>query len=275
MFWTRLASGIVLVILLGAGFYIGGPFMAVMFCLISVVGMYEFYRATGILEKDKKISGLTLPGYLGCLFTYAYEYAFKGDITYLALIPVFVCILMLAVFVLTFPKFESRQVVYAFFGYCYIALMLSFVYLTRTLPDGKLLIWLVIFATWVCDTFAYLTGMAFGKHKLAPVLSPKKSIEGSVGGVVFSALFAGVYGYIMKNYLDADYNAALAFAVCCALGAIVSQIGDLAASAFKRNFDVKDYGSLIPGHGGIMDRFDSMIFTAPMIYIVAVIFTGI
>jgi len=272
MFKTRLISGIFLVIIIAAVFFYGGWILALLLGMVSLVGLYEFYRATGVLEEGKKINSLSLTGYAGAALVYIVEVLFKADISYMIFMPVLICVVMLGVFVLSYPKYKANQVVYAFFGFCYVPVLLSFVYLTRQLPEGNLLIWLVLFATWVCDTFAYLTGMTLGKHKLAPVLSPKKSIEGAVGGVLFSALFAGVYGYFVRDYIKSDYNVLLAFVVTCAVGALVSQIGDLAASAFKRNFDVKDYGKLIPGHGGIMDRFDSMIFTAPMIYLVAYIF---
>ena len=108
--------------------------------------------------------------------------------------------------------------------------------------------------------------MLFGKHRLAPVLSPKKSIEGAVGGVVGSALLGCIYAYFFGAKMDEVSNPMVACAVACAIAAVISQIGDLAASAIKRNHNVKDYGNLIPGHGGVLDRFDSMIFTAPAIY---------
>ena len=133
------------------------------------------------------------------------------------------------------------------------------------MPDGKYLVWLIVLSSWGCDTCAYAVGMLIGKHKLAPVLSPKKSIEGAIGGVVGAALIGYIYG--MFFWLDPPECALL-----CAVGAVVSQVGDLAASAIKRNHNIKDYGHLIPGHGGILDRFDSVIFTAPIIYILAVIF---
>ena len=108
--------------------------------------------------------------------------------------------------------------------------------------------------------------MLFGKHKLAPVLSPKKSIEGAVGGVAGAALLGLAYGLVLGTHMEEFDNPVVACAISCAIAAVISQIGDLAASAIKRNHDIKDYGHLIPGHGGILDRFDSMIFTAPAIY---------
>ena len=116
--------------------------------------------------------------------------------------------------------------------------------------------------------------MIFGKHKLAPVLSPKKSIEGAVGGVAGAALVGLVYAVIIGKLGISQRELLWVFPVISAIGAVISQVGDLAASAIKRNFGIKDYGRLIPGHGGIMDRFDSVVFTAPMIYYLAVLLLG-
>ena len=104
-----------------------------------------------------------------------------------------------------------------------------------------------------------------GKHKMSPVLSPKKSVEGAVGGVVGAALLGAIYAAVVGSHLEAE-NPVITYAIICAVGALISMVGDLAASAIKRNHNIKDYGTLIPGHGGIMDRFDSVIFTAPVIY---------
>ena len=149
--------------------------------------------------------------------------------------------------------------------------MLSFLYLTRSLDNGIFIVWLVYTSSWLCDVFAYFTGMLLGKHKLCPQLSPKKSVEGAVGGIVIPAIIAGVYGYLIRGYYAPGFPVIPAFALITAIGAAASQLGDLSASAIKRNHDIKDYGKLIPGHGGILDRFDSMIFTAPMICFVAII----
>ena len=117
-------------------------------------------------------------------------------------------------------------------------------------------------SSWGCDTCAYCVGMLFGKHKLTPLLSPKKTVEGAVGGVLGAALLGLIFGAVFGSRMAEIVNPPAA----CAISAVISQIGDLAASAIKRNHNVKDYGHLIPGHGGVLDRFDSMIFTAPAIF---------
>jgi phosphatidate cytidylyltransferase len=104
---------------------------------------------------------------------------------------------------------------------------------------------------------------------MAPVLSPKKSIEGGIGGVLGAALLGAIYAVAINRFGSASADV-LTYALICGVGGIISQIGDLAASAIKRNHDIKDYGKLIPGHGGILDRFDSVIITAPIIYYMAI-----
>ena len=149
--------------------------------------------------------------------------------------------------------------------------MLSCIYLVRSLPYGIYSVWMIFISSWICDTCAYIVGMLIGKHKMVPKLSPKKSIEGAVGGVVGAAIVGALYGYFVVESVITEQNVTWAFVLISAVGAVISQIGDLAASAIKRNHDIKDYGKLIPGHGGVMDRFDSVIFTAPMIYLLVLI----
>jgi phosphatidate cytidylyltransferase len=144
--------------------------------------------------------------------------------------------------------------------------MLSFVYLTRACPQGIYLVWMILISSWGCDTCAYAVGKVIGRKKIFPLLSPKKSLEGCIGGVLGAALIGGLYGYFFVEAAFPDQRVAGVIAFICAVGAVMSMVGDLAASAIKRNHNIKDYGNLIPGHGGIMDRFDSMTVTAPMIY---------
>ena len=131
------------------------------------------------------------------------------------------------------------------------------------------MVWLIFLCSWGCDTCAYCVGVLIGKHKMAPKLSPKKSIEGAIGGVAGAALLTILYGFLFQEQMKLSVEYILVLAGISAIGALISMVGDLAASAVKRNYDIKDYGKLIPGHGGILDRFDSVIFTAPIIYYLA------
>ena len=182
--------------------------------------------------------------------------------------------LLMTIYVFTFPKFTTEQITVAFFGIFYVGMMFSYLYQVRSMPDGKYLVWLIVLSSWGCDTCAYCAGMLLGKHKMAPKLSPKKTVEGAVGGVLGAALLGFLYGVYFEGHMVELARPGVISAAACAIAAVISQIGDLAASAIKRNHGVKDYGHLIPGHGGILDRFDSMIFTAPAIYF-AVMFLGL
>ena len=188
---------------------------------------------------------------------------------FLALITILVAFMFLYVF--AFPGYRAEQIMCAFFCTAYAPVMLSFLYLVRSLPYGIYTVWMIFISSWICDTCAYVVGMLVGKHKLAPVLSPKKSIEGALGGIAGSALVGAAYAYFLVERVIEQQQITWIFVLISAVGAVISQVGDLAASAIKRNHEIKDYGKLIPGHGGVMDRFDSVIFTAPMIYFLALL----
>ena len=264
MFKTRLISGIVLVIIALATIISGSWILFFTLLAVSLIGMRELYKVMKV--SDEHVTVLELVGYLGAVLYYIAMKADFGNYGTMAII--ISMILILFVYVFGYPKYHAEQVMAAFFGVVYVAVMLSFIYLTRSLPDGKFLVWLIFLCSWGCDTCAYCTGMLIGKHKMAPVLSPKKSIEGAVGGVAGAALLGVIYAAATQGKM-AEY------ALICAVGALISMVGDLAASAIKRNQNIKDYGKLIPGHGGILDRFDSVIITAPVIYYLAKMILGI
>ena len=261
MFKTRLLSGIVLVAVLILTVGMGGPVLYTVLLAASLIGLMELYRTVKVQNQ-----ALGVVGYLGAIGYYILMYQNKME--YIMPLIILVLMLAMAVYVFAYPKFVAEQVMTVFFGVLYVAVMLSFVYQTRCLPDGMVMVWLIFLSSWGCDTCAYCVGMLIGKHKMAPVLSPKKSIEGAVGGVVGAALLGVIYA-------AATHGAMLEYAVICGVGALISMVGDLAASAIKRNQGIKDYGKLIPGHGGILDRFDSVIFTAPVIYYLAKMILGL
>lgn len=265
MFWTRLASGIGLVAVALVTIIAGGWVLMLTLMAVSLIGMHELYRAVGVEKRG--ICPLSLAGYAGVLLFDCLLYFGLSAYTMMELVGVLIALMF--VYVFTYPKYRSEQVMGAFFGVVYVGVMLSCIYQTRNLQDGAFIVWLIFLCSWGCDTCAYCVGMLFGKHKMSPKLSPKKSVEGAVGGVAGAALLGAVYAAAVGNYLEASGNQILEYALICAVGALISMVGDLAASAIKRNHDIKDYGKLIPGHGGILDRFDSVIFTAPVIYFLA------
>lgn len=133
------------------------------------------------------------------------------------------------------------------------------------MEQGAYLVWLIFLCSWGCDTCAYCVGVRFGKHKMSPVLSPKKSVEGAFGGIAGTFLLTALYALAFREQMGITNVQIVVLAAISTVGGVISMIGDLAASAIKRNYEIKDYGKLIPGHGGILDRFDSVIFTAPVI----------
>lgn len=269
MFWTRLASGVVLVILALAVIITGGPVLAAVLGIVSLIGLNEVYKVIGI--EDGSFSPMAGVGYLGAAGYYVLLY-FDSSAHILPYL-IAVLILVMSVYVFTFPRYRSNQATGAFFGVVYVAVMLSYIFQLRQMENGKFLVWLIFLASWGCDTCAYCVGVLIGKHKMSPKLSPKKSVEGAVGGVVGATLLGVIYASVISKYMSGESDMRLVvFAVICAVGALVSMVGDLAASAIKRNHDIKDYGKLIPGHGGILDRFDSVIFIAPVIFYLAEFF---
>lgn len=258
MFKTRLLSGIILVIVLIITVGYGGNLLFGVLAVISLIGMSELYKVV----KVERVS-LGIAGYLAAMVYYGL--LFTGRMEMVTALLVLFLVVVMAVYVFAFPKYRTEQVMVTYFGLFYVAVMLSYVYQTRMLPDGGVAVWLIFLSSWGCDTCAYCVGMLIGKHKMAPILSPKKSVEGGVGGVVGAALLGAIFAACMNHFASADVSPVLC-AVICGVGGAISQIGDLSASAIKRNHEIKDYGKLIPGHGGILDRFDSVIFTAPIIY---------
>jgi phosphatidate cytidylyltransferase len=265
MFKVRLISGIILLVLAILLGMLGGNWLFAATLIISLIGMWELYKTINIHK--------TAPGIIGYLAGIAYYALLFFDLKqhFMALFIVYLLILM-AMYAILFPRYKTEQVIMAFFGLFYVSVMLSYIYQVRVTEDGIILIWLIFIGAWGSDTFAYCAGMLFGKHKMVPKLSPKKSWEGSIGGILGAALLGFIYAVIFKNKITGISNPQLIFAIIGAASSIISQIGDLAASAIKRDHDIKDYGKLIPGHGGILDRFDSIIFTAPIVYYLAEIF---
>ena len=274
MFLTRLISGILLLAFTFVTMFFGGQLLLVTLFMISLLGLYELYKVMKFEDTP-----LACVGYLGA-FAWYLNIDTKPNVILDIKVPelmIFsiVVVAALLVFVVKYPKYSANQLFSTIFGIFYIPVMISFIFKTReTIAFGQWLAWMVYVSSWGSDTCAYAVGRLFGKHKLAPDLSPKKSVEGSIGGIVGSALIGVIFGLIMSNFTGKSENLIIIFAVIGGLGSVISQIGDLAASGIKRNYDIKDYGHIIPGHGGILDRYDSIIITAPIVYFLSLYLVG-
>lgn len=250
---------LVVIILTFGNKYIVDIFLAV----IAMLGMQEYFNA---ISKDSK--PVRWLGYLLCIF-----------IAFIHIIPVYmqisrvimmaiptILLILFAQVILTNMKTNFKDIAYTFFGIAYIIGCISFIALLRGLENGRILVWYAIIAAWGTDTFAYLIGKKFGKHKLSKI-SPKKSIEGAVAGTIGATVIALVYTLVMNNVYNLEYSYILILITTVILS-IIGQIGDFAASTIKRYVNVKDYSNLIPGHGGMLDRIDSLMFLAPFAYII-------
>ena len=261
-FVTRLISGILLILAALLTIIPGGlPLLAVSLFL-SLTAMRELLRATGVQE-EKKAPGLSACiGYGGIILYYAGLFADSRELQIAMIVLAFLALLFSYVF--RWPDVPLQKIMKVFFCLIYAGVLLSFIYQTRRLPHGEYVVWLIFLSSWGSDTCAYCVGMLIGKHKMTPHLSPKKTIEGAVGGVAGGMILSVVYALLTPRSLEI-----WAYPLICGAGALLSMVGDLAASAIKRDVGIKDYGRLIPGHGGVMDRFDSVIVTAPVIFFLA------
>lgn len=253
---TRIISGFCMAPLVGI-VYLGDYWLAALVFLIGIIGMREFFngfRAMGIHPSD-------IIAYEALISIFLIHYFAPVDMRETFILAWFVAVIMLcSIYMFRVTEKNPVDAMATIVGIVYIGFFSYHMILIDELNDYRILIWLVMLAAFGSDIFAYFTGVFFGKHKMASNLSPKKTVEGAVGGIVGSAVVCGLFGYFLAPSL-------MIHAIIIGLaGAPISMCGDLTASAYKRKMGIKDYGKLIPGHGGIMDRFDSILFTAPFVY---------
>ncbi len=277
---VRFISGVLVALIMLVLVWLGDIVLAVSLCGISIIAFLEMTGATGVRGTSKKINLIEGVGILAIVIYYALVY-FIGNSLYNMLVIVFALIALMVVFVFTFPKYKAEQIMNSYFALIYAPVLLSFTLMTRMISNrfdtpttniGFFAVWMIFIAAWASDTCAYFVGVLLGKHKITPNLSPKKTVEGCLGGVAGASLAGYLYGLILVNNQIIAMDMVWVFTILGMCGSVVAQIGDLAASAIKRNYNVKNYGKCIPGHGGILDRFDSVIFTSPLIFFLAVIF---
>jgi len=297
---TRIISAAVAIVLLAGVMYLGSTAVGLAIFTLALIGIHEFYKA---LEKSgyKPVYAL---GYLSCL-ALLYPIVLRlveagmkamlrgtrasaggmnaliigmsaligGNTLEIAAMFVFTLIVVLfCIMMFSNGRYSLTDIALTLFGMVYVVFLFSFVTLTRNMEKGYLYIWLIFIGAWATDTFAYFTGVAIGKTKILPKISPKKSLEGCIGGVVGCMLAMLLFGLYFYDVLKIPL---LHFAILGLFCGVISQIGDWSASAVKRAAGIKDYGSIMPGHGGVLDRLDSILFVAPVVYFyIKLVFLG-
>jgi len=273
MLKTRVISSLVGIALLIGVLYFGSITLGIAVSLIAAIGLYEFYNS---VSNVKDIHPIKIVGYLSILPLLILGLQKTGwfniDINILTGISICLIIFLSMTFiVLGHNRYNIIDACVTAFGIAYVTYLMSFLILIRNLDYGFVLIWLIFIGAWGTDTMAYTFGRLFGKRKIIPEISPKKTLAGAIGGILGCIALMIVFGFIV----DAYFGLKISFITLSLLGllcGIISQIGDWSASAIKRYVDIKDFGNIMPGHGGILDRFDSILFVAPVVYFVLVLF---
>lgn len=241
--------------------------------LLAFGGVFEMLRVLG--QHTRWI--LSIPAYLIALaLPVASFYLMKSYDDTVAVLVLALALFLYLLYTFLVAVFAKGKILYAdlsevFVSVTYVVTCFTALTILRYLPMGFYYFGLVFIAAWISDVFAYFTGVLFGKHKLIPEISPKKTVEGSLGGIVFAAVFMVLYGWILSLAAEVTPNY-LVLSLGGILLALVGQIGDLLASLVKREHGVKDYGRLMPGHGGIMDRFDSVLAVSAATMILCLLF---
>lgn len=240
--------------------------------IVSIISIYEYSKCA----KNKGINVVSWVGYVSCLLI-AITHILPQDLIVLIIAigyPLLIFVLFLHV-IFSEMKINFKDIAFSLFGYLYIIGFIMFfvlVYGAESLAwnlTGKVAIWYVLFASWGTDTVAYFIGKNFGKHKFSKV-SPNKTIEGCVGGAIGAVISGLIFTYFINLYIGTSVPYVFAGIVLVVLS-IIGQLGDFSASVVKRYFEVKDYSNLFPGHGGMLDRIDSIIFTAPFAYAIFIV----
>lgn len=256
----RIISAFFGIILLVAVMLGGNVVFDIAVVLISSMAIYEVISAIGLKRNGiMMLTSVCLP-----VLVMVMSHIHRGYIFSVVYLFITVCLLLM---LFTRGKYKFDEI--AKYIAVSVIITLSFIHISfvRWFENGIICVFIIFIGSWITDTCAYFTGMAIGKHKLAPKISPKKTIEGSIGGIVGVTVIIIAYTFICANIINMSVNIFSLIAIGL-LSGVLSQFGDLCASIIKREHNVKDFGNIMPGHGGVMDRFDSFLFVAPAVYYV-------
>ncbi len=270
----RIITGAVIAAVLVGVFFLSETIVyPIAMALLAFGGVFEMLRVLG----QHKRWILSVPAYLVALgLPVASFFLMQSYDDTVAVLVLALALFLYLLYSFLVAVFAKGKILYAdlsavFVSVTYVVTCFTALTILRYLPMGKYYFGMVFIGAWISDIFAYFTGVFFGKHKLIPEISPKKTVEGSLGGIVFAAAFMVLYGWILSMIVEVVPNY-LVLSLGGVFLAVVGQIGDLLASLVKREHGVKDYGRLMPGHGGIMDRFDSVLAVSAAAMILCLLF---
>jgi phosphatidate cytidylyltransferase len=261
----RTISGAVLLAVMIALVAAGGKILLAGLFLMSMIGLYEFYKAV----REGGHRPFSIVGLVMCFLYYLVLLLWPDKLMESSLHQSLMIAFFLILMILTVTGYPGRRIedtALSFAGFVYVAVFFACMYAVRNMQNGAYVVWYIFIASWGCDTCAYLAGRFFGKRKMVPELSPHKTIAGGIGGVVGAVVLSLIYTWIFAEHLP--FTGAVLYLAAAAIGffgGILSQFGDLFASSVKRVTGIKDFGNLIPGHGGILDRFDSTLLVTPAV----------
>ena len=254
----RVITGAALVVALIVILILGTPVVEFAIALLASVAVVELFSAVK-LSGNKLLMVASVAGTIALVAAQCFGAQFFNPAMYAYIVALFI------IYMINMHKFSFEEITKTFFVTMYVAFMFAHIILVRNMEYGHFLIWFVLIGAFVTDTAAMFGGKFFGKHKLCPALSPKKTVEGSIAGIAGCVVCTFIMCMICNIGFGIETN--YLWAIVVALGAsVISQLGDLSASCIKRQFGIKDYGKIFPGHGGVMDRFDSLFFVAPFVY---------
>lgn len=263
---TRIISGLIYAVLLVLMLVVNIPIVdTIVIVVVSLLGIYEYNRAF----KTAGYKPISWIGYLGCLTLFSMGGLIENVDKILLLriaIPAVIIITFIYA-ILTNLKFNIIDIMITGFSLAFIPFLFSFVKLILMMENGRLLVLYVFLGAFASDIAAYFIGTKFGKRKLCPDISPKKTVEGSIAGIIGVVISYIILTYVANTYFGLNIDIWIII-IAGIVAAISGQFGDLAASSIKRFCKIKDFGTLMPGHGGILDRFDSIMFVAPVIYMI-------
>lgn len=246
-------------------FFLPPIYLTLLMSAICAVASYELLRATKVAHHngmyvDTAVAAALIP--LGCHF-----FSERGWYIYIVGLALVITLFLLAIKLYgTDRAVGFEQIMVCLFGGLMVPLALSCLVRLKDMENGQFLVLLPVICAFLTDAGAYFAGVFLGRHRGITKVSPNKSLEGYIGGIIAGALFLLIYGVVLQKFAGLTVSLSV-MALYGLLGSAVTELGDLSFSLVKREYGVKDYGNLLPGHGGMLDRFDSMTFAAPMLLI--------